>query len=82
MSLSIKDLENMPPGEEKHFWTVFESVLAKDDGQAVKTHLEAGRPVYYCDDRFPDDMIRKWSDGRKERVSIDAAGKIFMVQPL
>ncbi|MEJ7804786.1 MAG: hypothetical protein WKG03_02550 [Telluria sp.] len=42
-----------------------------DDGQAACQHLAAGRPITFCDQRFPDKIIRKWPDGRHEFVDVD-----------
>jgi len=53
-----------------------------DDGQAAKSHLAAGRPIYYCDDGYPDQMILKWPDGRRELVGMDKAGKVFLIKAL
>lgn len=56
--------------------------LDDDDGQAAKSHLKAGRPIYYCDDLYPDEFVRKWPDGRRELVSVDDAGNITAIRPL
>jgi hypothetical protein len=42
-----------------------------DDGEAARQHLAAGRPITFCDERFPDKIIRKWPDGRHEFVDVD-----------
>lgn len=67
----IGRLDQLGAAEEKRFWNVFESALASDDGAAAKSHLAACRPIYYCDDNYPDAMVRKWSDGRRELVNVD-----------
>lgn len=69
----IGRLDQMGPEEEKRFWKVFAGTLGSDDGAAAKSHLAAGRPIYYCDDSYPDAMIRKWPDGRRELVNVDDA---------
>lgn len=53
-----------------------------DDGQAAKSHLAAGRPIYYCEDVYPDHMVRKWPDGRLELVNLDAMDNIQVVMLL
>lgn len=68
--------------EEKTFWTAFENVLANDDGAAVKRHLAAGRPIYCCDNGFPDAMVREWPDGRRELVSVGVAGVVAFMGDL
>lgn len=82
MALPIKTLDRMTPAEEKRFWTVFESALANDDGQAAKSHLAAGRPIYYYDDRHQDGFVREWPDGRLELVNVDGAGNVSVIRPL
>ncbi|TDR79933.1 hypothetical protein [Paludibacterium purpuratum] len=81
-ALSIERLGTMTPDEERRFWKIFESTLANDDGQAAKMHLSAGRPIYYCDDFYPDDFIRKWPDGRRELVAVDCEGNVSVIRPL
>lgn len=54
----------------------------EDDGEAAKSHLAAGRPIYYCEDAYPDHMIRQWPDSRRELVTLDAMGKIHVVMSL
>lgn len=80
--LKFDQLENMNQLEAKTFYTVLESVLANDDGAAAKAHLAAGRPIYYCEDRYPDAMVRKWPDGRRELVNVDAAGNATLIGTL
>lgn len=53
-----------------------------DDGQAAKSHLADGRPIYYCEDAYPDAMLRKWPDGRRELVTYDADGILQVLMPL
>jgi len=77
--MKIEELASMNHVEEKTFWSVLESVRANDDGAAGKWHLAAGRPIYYCEDRYPDAMIRKWPDGRRELVHVDDAGLVTVI---
>ena len=50
-----------------------------DDGAAARAHLAAGRPITYTDDSFPDHMIRKWPDGRRELIDVDLrTGKVII----
>ena len=53
-----------------------------DDGAAAKSHLAAGRPIYYCEDAYPNYMIRKWPDGRRELVTLTSMAEILAVVPL
>ena len=79
ISLPIEKLGNMKPGEENIFWTVLEKVLANDDGAAAKEHLAAGRPVTYRDPHYPDAILRKWPDGRREFIDVDEGGNVTVL---
>lgn len=57
----------------------FERALANDDGLAAKQHLDAGRPIYYGDERYPNGLIKKFPDGRKQLVSVSASGEISVI---
>lgn len=51
-----------------------------DDGAAARAHLEAGRPITYRDDCFPDHIIRQWPDGRCELIDVDlSTGKVIVI---
>ena len=45
--------------------------LKKRSGQAARGHLLAGRPIYYGDPRYPNHIVKKFPDGRKEYIAID-----------
>jgi len=81
-ALPVEQVDRMTPSEERQFWSAFEKALAHDDGKAAKSHLAAGRPIHYCDDRYPNGIVRKWPDGRLELVSIDSAGNVTLIRPL
>ncbi len=54
----------------------------EDDGQAAKAHLAGGRPIYYCESAYPNHMIRKWPDGRRELVTLGSMNDILIVVSL
>lgn len=60
----------------------FERAMMTDDGQAAQQHLEAGRPIYYGDARFPEGLVKKYPDGRKQLVSVGADGKVSVIRDL
>lgn len=60
----------------------FEAALANDDGQAAKEHLAAGRPIYYGDDRYPEELIKEYPDGHKQLVVVSAEGKVTVIRDL
>ncbi len=69
----------MTEDESDQLW---EEIGRDDDGAAAKSHLAAGRPIYYCDDAYPNYMIRKWPDGRRELVTLTSMAEILVVVPL
>jgi hypothetical protein len=78
----IAALDQMGPEEEKRFWEVFGRELSEDDGAAAAGHLAAGRPIYYVDDEYPDEMVRKWPGGRREFVDVSEDGTVTVVGTL
>jgi hypothetical protein len=77
MGCEIDRLDRMDKSEDRKFWVLFERELRRDDGDAGKSHLRAGRPICYCVDDFPDEMVREWPDGRRELVKVSNAGEIL-----
>lgn len=69
----------MTEDESDQLW---EEIGRDDDGAAAKSHLVAGRPIYYCEDAYPNYMIRKWPDGRRELVTLTSMAEILVVVPL
>jgi len=60
----------------------FEMELATDDGLAAQQHLAAGRPIYYGDERYPNGLVKKYPDGRKQLVTVSAGGEISVIRDL
>ncbi len=60
----------------------FEQAIASDDGLAAQQHLDAGRPIYDGDERFPDGLVKKYPDGRKQLVSVSADGQVSIIRDL
>ena len=61
---------------------MFEDAITNDDGLAARQHLTAGRPIYYGDDRYPDGLVKKYPDGRKQLVSVGANSEISVIRDL
>lgn len=59
-----------------------EAGLINDDGSAAKQHLAAGRPIYYADDRYQEGVVKKYPDGRKQLVTIDAERRVTVIREL
>ena len=50
-------------------WPVIEEGLARDGEFAVRDHLSAGFPVYYCESDTPSGLVvKEYPDGRRELV--------------
>jgi hypothetical protein len=60
----------------------FEVAIANDDGLAALQYLAAGRPIYYGDARYPEGLVKKYPDGRKQLVSVSADGKVSVIRDL
>ncbi len=60
----------------------FAKALGNDDGVAAKTHLEEGQPIYYGDERYPDDVVKKFPDGRKLLISMSRTGQETVIREL
>jgi len=60
----------------------FAKALGNDDGVAAKTHLEEGQPIYYGDERYPDNVIKKFPDGRKLLISMSRTGQETVIREL
>nr|WP_280971458.1 hypothetical protein [Cupriavidus gilardii]WDE72697.1 hypothetical protein [Cupriavidus gilardii] len=78
--IDVASLDTASPAEEKRFFTVFESVIARDDGEAAKEHLVAGRPIYVSDARFPGRAVRVHPDGRRELMRLDLEKGVLVVE--
>ncbi len=77
--LDIALLDTLEDASERRFWTLFDHQLARRDVQAARTHLEEGRPIFYCSDDRPGDLIREWPDGTLESVDIDVLGIVSSI---
>ncbi|PWU11884.1 MAG: hypothetical protein C5B47_00190 [Verrucomicrobia bacterium] len=59
-----------------------EAALAQDDDLAAQEHLAAGFPIYYGDDRYPDEIIKEYPDGRQQLVKVALDGQIMVIRDL
>lgn len=60
----------------------FERAMMNDDGQAAQRHLAAGRAIYYGDANYPEGLVKKFPDGRKQLVSVSTDGKVSVIRDL
>lgn len=51
------------------------SGFLRDDGRAALEHLASGRPVFYCLDDYPDDIVKEYPNGDVEIINCDMSGK-------
>lgn len=63
-------------------WRRLMRSLAMPNGDAAAEHLAAGRPVYYADPQSDETNIRKWPDGRKERIRLGDDDEIIVIGPV
>lgn len=56
--------------------------IIEDDGLAARQHLAAGRPIYYGDADYPEGLIKKYPDGRRQLVSVSKDGEITVIRDL
>lgn len=77
---SIAYLDRLDDRDTRKFWLVLEQELRHDDGAAAQAHLRAGRPIYYVDYRFENEMVRKWPDGTQDLVTLDKVGQVVGVR--
>lgn len=59
-----------------------ERAVHSDDGLAAKTHLAAGRAIYYGDQRYPGQIIKEHPDGHRQLVHIDENSVVTVIKEL
>ena len=82
MDFPFEPLSEMTPEQEAQFWEQFARELDSDTGEAAKAHLAAGRPIYYMDPTYPDQIVKEYPDGRRELVHVDKAGQVTVIKAL
>lgn len=57
-------------------WPIIEAASRGDDGRAARSHLAAGRAIYYGErDTPPGLVVKEYPDGRRELVRFDRLGE-------
>ncbi len=83
MKHRIEDLSKMTPKQEKQFFDQFERDLDNDPGEAAKAHLAAGRPIYYEDPEYPEQIIKEYPEGHRQLVDFDmTTGEEILIREL
>lgn len=59
-----------------------ERVVHQDDGLAAKTHLAAGRAIFYGDPQYPGQVIKEYPDGHRQLVTIDSKNVVSIIREL
>jgi hypothetical protein len=70
-------IDAMSGAEEEQFWLGVKREFQKSEGEAAQEELAAGRPIYYCDERYELEIVQGWPDGTKYLVTIDKVGTIL-----
>jgi len=81
-SFDFANVDALSPASQRAFWNSLEYQLSQDDGRAVREHLEEGRPVFYCDDQYPSEIIREWPNGKRDLGIVTPAGQFEMLRVL
>ena len=68
-SLDFSRLGDLTDVEERRFIAAFTRELEADRGEEAQRHLDAGRPIYYADDRHRDALVKEFPDGRRQLVT-------------
>lgn len=76
--LDFSKLDSMSPEEERRFFSAFTRALASDKGEAAKSHLAAGRPIYYGDERYRGSVVKEYPDGRRELVKFENDAEVVV----
>lgn len=59
---------------------LFEAGLAHDDGEASRSHLQAGRSVHYVEETTPKGhVVREHPGGDREMLRVDADGSTHVI---
>ena len=83
MDLRIEQLPNMTAEQERRFFDEFERQLNQDTGEAAKAHLAAGRPIYYEDPKYPNQLVKEYPEGRRQIVDFDmTTGEEIVIREL
>lgn len=61
----------MTDADERRFMAAFTRELEADRGEEAQRHLDAGRPIYYADDRHRDALVKEFPDGRRQLVTFE-----------
>ncbi|MCA1908979.1 MAG: hypothetical protein LDL39_11520 [Magnetospirillum sp.] len=76
--VDLSKLDSMTEAEEARAIAAFTRELANDDGAEAKRHLAAGRAIYYCDDRYPDAVIKEYPGGRRQLVTFQGDQEVLI----
>lgn len=65
----MNEVTSLVLGSHPDLWPVIEEGVARDGDFAVRDHLSAGFPVYYCESDTPSGLVvKEYPDGRCELV--------------
>lgn len=67
----MEALSNLTTEQEQHFFDEFEHQLNRDTGEAAKAHLAAGRPIDDEDPTYPKQVVKAYTEGRRQIVDVD-----------
>lgn len=76
--LDFSKLETMSDVEERRFMAAFTRELEADRGEEAQRRLDAGRAIYYADDRHRDALVKEFPDGSRQLVTFEGDTEIFI----
>ena len=57
-------------------WSILQDAALDDNGAAARSHLNAGRPIYFGEIDTPTGLVvKEYPDGRKDLVRFDEQGE-------
>lgn len=80
--LDFANVDGLPQVSQTAFWNAVEYQLSQDDGGAAREHLEAGQPIFYCEDQYPLEIIRHWPNGKRDLGVVSNDGEFLVVRAL
>lgn len=76
--LDFSKLDAMTEEAEARFMEAFTRAIESDAGEEAARHLAAGRAIYYCDDRYPDALVKEYPGGRRQLVTFEGDAEVFL----
>lgn len=71
MELEFERLGQLPEAQQSAVLRRWIAEVSLDAGAAAQAHLDAGRPIYYCEDDTPEGLVvREMPSGQRDLVKM------------